>query len=67
VTLTSAIQKRYRLTLVRHMHYQRKGLNDAASMPNIESIQFFDSIAVVRKRKQLPRYHVMVPSLDGRA
>src|SRR5476651_2122163 len=44
------------------MHYQRKGLNDAASMPNIESIQFFDSIAVVRKRKQLPRYHVMVPS-----
>jgi Methyltransferase domain len=50
-----------------HIHYQRKGLNNAASMPNIESIQFFDSIAVVRKRKQLPRYHVMVPPLDGHA
>jgi hypothetical protein len=50
-----------------HMHYRTKGLNTVASMPNIESIQFFDSIAVVRKRKQLPRYHVMVPSPDGQS
>ena len=50
-----------------HRHYRAKGLNTDASMSSIESIQFFDSIAVVRKRKQLPRYHVMVPPLDGGA
>jgi Methyltransferase domain len=48
-----------------HMHYRTTGLNTVTSMPNIESIQFFDSIAVVRKRKQLPRYHVQVPPPDG--
>ena len=26
--------------------------------------QFFDSIAAIRKRKQLPRYQVMVPPSD---
>ncbi len=47
-----------------HRHYRTRGLNTVTSMPDIESIQFFDSIAAVRKRKQLPRYHVMVPSPD---
>jgi hypothetical protein len=48
-----------------HRHYRTKGLNTVASIPDIESIQFFDSIAAVRKRKQLPRYHIMIPSPDG--
>jgi Methyltransferase domain len=48
-----------------HRHYRTKGLNTVTSMPSIESIQFFDSIAAVRKCKQLPRYHVMVPSPVG--
>jgi hypothetical protein len=41
-----------------HKHYIKDGLNNTESMSDIESIQFFDSIAVVRKRKQLPRFHV---------
>lgn len=49
-----------------HKHYQKNGLNNAGAMSDIESIQFFNSIAVIRKRKQLPRYHVMVPSPDDR-
>ncbi len=48
-----------------HRHYRTRGLNTEAMMPDIESIQFFDSIAVVRKRKQLPRYHVMAPSPES--
>jgi hypothetical protein len=47
-----------------HRHYRVAGLNTIETMPDIESIQFFDSIAVVRKRKQLPRYTVMVPPQD---
>jgi cephalosporin hydroxylase len=47
-----------------HIHYQKKGLNSAENMPNIESIQFFDSLAAIRKRKQLPRYHAMMPPSD---
>jgi cephalosporin hydroxylase len=47
-----------------HIHYQKKGINNAAGMTDIESIQFFDSIAAIRKRKQLPRYQVMVPPSD---
>jgi hypothetical protein len=47
-----------------HRHYQKKGLNNVGAMSHIDSIQFFDSIAVIKKRKQLPRYHVMVPSPD---
>jgi hypothetical protein len=38
-----------------HRHYYIHGLNRLSSMPDIESIQFFDSIAVIAKRKQLPR------------
>jgi cephalosporin hydroxylase len=45
-----------------HQHYYKKGLNAAAAMPDIESIQFFDSIAVIIKRKQLPRRHLAIPS-----
>jgi hypothetical protein len=45
-----------------HAHYRVEGLNKAECMPDIESIQFFDSIAVVKKRKQLPRFHMQVPS-----
>jgi hypothetical protein len=45
-----------------HKHYIKDGLNNTESMSDIESIQFFDSIAVVRKRKQLPRFHVKSPS-----
>lgn len=42
-----------------HAHYFR---NRAGRHPDsdIESIQFYDSIAVVKKRKQLPRFHVKV-------
>jgi cephalosporin hydroxylase len=47
-----------------HIHYQKKGMNNATDMTDIESIQFFDSIAAIRKRKQLPRYQVMVPPSD---
>ncbi len=50
-----------------HKHYRNKGLNNAKSMPDIASIQFFDSIAIVKKRKQLPRFHVRVPSPNGHA
>jgi hypothetical protein len=46
-----------------HQHYYRHGLNRSESIPEIESIQFFDSIAVIEKRRQLPRYHVMVPEI----
>jgi hypothetical protein len=46
-----------------HRHYYKHGLNDAAAMPEIESLQFFDSVAVVAKRKQSPRRHVIVPPL----
>ena len=48
-----------------HKHYFKHGLNNNNSMPDIESIQFFDSIAVVSKRKQHPRFHVQVPSGAG--
>ncbi len=47
-----------------HNHYQKKGLNKPADMTDMESIQFFDSIVAIRKRKQLPRYQVMVPPSD---
>jgi cephalosporin hydroxylase len=45
-----------------HKHYFKNGFNNVESMSDIESIQFFDSIAVVNKRKQLPRFHVKIPS-----
>jgi len=39
-------------------------MNNSADMTDIESIQFFDSIVAIRKRKQLARYQVMVPPSD---
>lgn len=45
-----------------HKHYYRRDHNCPEMMPDIESIQFFDSIASIVKRKQLPRHHVMVPT-----
>ena len=42
-------------------HYYTPGVNTPEAMTDIESIQFFDSIAAVRKRKQLPRFHMKVP------
>jgi hypothetical protein len=45
-----------------HKHYFKTGLNSVQTMSDIDSIQFFDSIAVVNKKKQLPRFHVKVPS-----
>ena len=47
-----------------HEHYRASDLNSATTMLDIESIQFFDSIAVIRKRKQLPRYHVQSPASE---
>ena len=46
-----------------HAHYWRRGRNTSRKIPQIESIQFFDSIAVIRKKTQLPRHHVMVPPI----
>ena len=44
-----------------HRHYYSLADNTADRIPEIESIQFFDSIAVVEKRRQQPRASVMVP------
>jgi hypothetical protein len=44
-----------------HRHYLEDGRNKAGQIPPIESIQFFDSIIAVRKRKQAPRGHVQIP------
>lgn len=44
-----------------HRHYHSPADNTADRIPAIESIQFFDSIAVVEKRRQQPRASVMVP------
>ena len=46
-----------------HRHYVRRGFNTADAIPEIASIQFFDSIAAVRKQKQRPRHHVIVPPI----
>lgn len=45
-----------------HRHYFQPGCDDGAKMLPIESIQFFDSLAVVHKRAQRERKHVMVPT-----
>lgn len=47
-----------------HAHYQKHGMNTEDAMPDIESIQFFDSVAVVKKRKQRPRFHLQVPARE---
>ena len=44
-----------------HRHYLDKDMNSEKFIPEIESIQFFDSIAVVVKKRQLPRHHVKIP------
>ena len=44
-----------------HGHYLNKARNTETAIPPIESIQFFDSVIAVRKRKQAPRRHVNVP------
>ncbi len=49
-----------------HLPYVKRGMNKKEFMTNIESIQFFDSIAAIRKRAQLPRFHVQSPpAADG--
>jgi hypothetical protein len=47
-----------------HFHAIYDQLVEPFSMPEIESVQFFVSIAVVRKRKQLPRVHMPRPSMQ---
>ena len=42
-----------------HSHYLNKARNTETAIPPIESIQFFDSVVAVRKRKQAPRGHVV--------
>jgi hypothetical protein len=49
-----------------HLPYVKRGMNQKQFMADIESIQFFDSIAAIRKRAQLPRFHVQSPpAADG--
>lgn len=45
-----------------HEHYVANGANRPERMAPIASIQFFDSIAAVEKRKQLPRRLAISPS-----
>ena len=42
-----------------HRHYLVPGQNTSEAIPEIESIQFFDAIAAVRKRRQAPRAAVV--------
>jgi Methyltransferase domain len=44
-----------------HRQYYDEGANRPDVIPEIESIQFFDSIIAIRKRRQQPRAHVMIP------
>lgn len=44
-----------------HRHYFTPGVNQSDKIVPIESIQFFDSIAVVEKKVQQPRGCVLVP------
>ena len=46
-----------------HRHYLRAGHTGADAMAPIQSIQFFDSIAVVHKRLQAARKRFKVPAL----
>ena len=43
-----------------HRHYRVRGKNTTEAIPEIDSIQFFDSIAAVKKKKQLPRRSVAI-------
>ena len=44
-----------------HQYYLEGGRNQGDQIPPIESIQFFDSIIVVRKRRQATRSQVQIP------
>ena len=44
-----------------HRHYLEDGRNKGDQIPPIESIQFFDSIIAVRKRKQTARRRIQIP------
>jgi hypothetical protein len=44
-----------------HRHYREVGLNLSDAIPEMESIQFFDSIIAIRKKRQLSRAHVSIP------
>ena len=44
-----------------HQHYYKKGANRSDAIPEIESIQFFDSIIAIRKKRQYPRMHTTIP------
>ena len=46
-----------------HRHYMVAGTNRPESIPEIDSVQFFDSIAVLHKKRQLPRMNVMAGGL----
>ena len=48
-----------------HRPYFARGANVPHAMTDIESVQFFDAIAAVAKRKQAPRRHVMSPTPGG--
>ena len=45
-----------------HRHFLVHGRNRSDAIPEIESIQFFDSLAAIRKKRQLPRSHMHTPS-----
>jgi hypothetical protein len=45
-----------------HRHYVVPEQNRSEAIPEIESIQFFDAIAAVRKRRQAPRAAVVTPA-----
>jgi cephalosporin hydroxylase len=46
-----------------HRHYRKAGTNNSEDIPEIESIQFFDSIIVIKKKRQLARVTVMSPEI----
>jgi hypothetical protein len=48
-----------------HRHYFTRGANLAEAMLPVQSIQFFDSIAVVEKRAQHPRRLAIAPNPDA--
>lgn len=47
-----------------HQQYLPDGVNTSEALAPIQSVQFYDSIAIVEKRRQLPRACVKVPDRD---
>ena len=43
-----------------HAHYSSAELNSSEAIPEINSIQFFDSVAVIHKKKQHPRRPIKI-------